>query len=126
MRNMSFKLTTPQFIDGTKDVTRRLGWALLRKGEHFMAVRQAQGLKKGQKIEQLGECICKSNIPERLDWIGMFPVRGRPEDMHTKPEVEREGFPDLTPEQFVDMFCKEMHCTPSTIINRIEFERCQK
>jgi hypothetical protein len=39
MRNMSFFLTTAQFLDGTKDVTRRKGWRFLKPGDRFMAWR---------------------------------------------------------------------------------------
>ena len=32
-RNISFALTTPQFLDGSKDVTRRNGWLMLKTGD---------------------------------------------------------------------------------------------
>jgi hypothetical protein len=126
---MSFFLTTQQFIDGTKDVTRRLGWANLKPGDHFMAVEKAQGLKPGEKIRKLGECVCKDNSPEPLHYIKWFPYRPNGARFnYFWPEVQREGFPDLTPEQFVEMFCREMSTkkrpvTPETIVNRIEFAR---
>ena len=47
MRNMSFALTEAQLLDGTKTVTRRLGWTMLKPGDHFRAVRKAMGLRKG-------------------------------------------------------------------------------
>ena len=37
-------------------------------------------------------------------------------------EVAREGFPDLTPDEFVVMFCKANNCKPGAIVNRIEYE----
>ena len=39
-------------------------------------------------------------------------------------EVDREGFPELTPEQFVDMICKINHITYRDIIQRVVFRRC--
>lgn len=129
MRNMSFALTTQQFIDGSKDVTRRLGWAFLKPGDHFMAVEKCQGLKKGEHVKKLGECVCVSNEPERLDEIIGWPWRIKEPVDEIDPflyDCDREGFPDLTPGQFVEMFCREMHCTPETIVNRIEFTRCLK
>ena len=45
---ISFSLTTPQFRDGTKDVTRRLGWTFLKPGDRLCAVVKAMGLKKGE------------------------------------------------------------------------------
>lgn len=119
MRNMSFRLTTRQFINGTKDVTRRTGWKDLKVGEHFSGVEKSQGLRKGEKINYLGQCICISNTPERLDEIIKRPVRN--DSLIPKRECEREGFPFLTDKEFVEMFCKEMNVQPVTIINRIVF-----
>ena len=33
MRNISFSLTEEQFLNGSKDVTRRLGWLFLKPGD---------------------------------------------------------------------------------------------
>ncbi len=110
MRNMSFALTTRQYQDGSKDVTRRLGWASLKPGEHFMGVLKGMGLKKGEKITKLGEAVCISNFHEQLDYM-------------TEADCKREGFPEMTAAQFVEMFCKHNKCLPSTMINRIEFKR---
>lgn len=132
MRNMSFFLTTQQFIDHLKEITRRCGWDNLLPGEHFMAVEKAQGLGKGGKIRKLGECMCISNDPEPLEDIIRRPIRLQDQfadksgQGYLKPEVQREGFPDLTPEAFVKMFCeanKAKDCQPETMINRIHFER---
>lgn len=38
-------------------------------------------------------------------------------------ECRREGFPDLTPEQFVAMFCEHMKCEPEVEITRIVFRK---
>ena len=38
-----------------------------------------------------------------------------------RDEAIREGFPDMTGGQFVEMFCKHMAATPQTIVTRIEF-----
>lgn len=124
---MSYFYTTQQFLDYLKDITRRLGWAFLKPGEHYMAVEKAQGLGKGGKIKKLGECICISNEQEPLSRIISHPYRfPQPSHMIPRSECEREGFPKLTPQEFVKSFC-EMHkskkCTPDTIINRIEFKR---
>jgi hypothetical protein len=123
MRNMSFRLTKKQFLDGTKDVTRRTGWANLKAGEHFSAVEKSQGLKKGEKVNYLGQCICISNTTERLDDIIHKPLRLGDCRSVPRREVEREGFAFLSSKEFVDMFCKEMKCHPSTIVHRIEFKR---
>lgn len=122
MRLMSFSLTTAAFLAGTKDVTRRLGWTKLKRGDRFMAVEKCMGLKKGEKVRRLGECICLSNEPEPLSDIIREPYRKlRIIDVyHVLPETVREGFL-ISPEEFVAMFCKKMKCDPETVVNRIEF-----
>ena len=43
-------------------------------------------------------------------------------DLHYgQMEVIREGFPILTPLEFVAMFCEHMKCAPDTEITRLEF-----
>jgi hypothetical protein len=113
MRRMSFFLTQRQYRDGSKDVTRRLGHANIEAGERFLAIEKGQGLKKGERQVVLGENVCVSARAERLDAI-------------TKADCAREGFPDMTPAQFVSMFCKHMGCKPETVVTRIEFRKCEK
>lgn len=108
MRNISFMLTAEQFTNGTKDVTRRLRWLNLKPGDRLCGVLKSQGLKKGEKLHRLGVIEVVSKRRERLDAI-------------TGYEVHREGFPLMTPAQFISMFCSHMKCEPSTIVTRIEF-----
>ncbi len=87
-----------------------------------MGVEKGQGLLAGQKVRKLGECTCIRNEPEPLLAIERLPKRG------IRSELEREGLPHMTPEQFIEMFCKanskgKKKCYPDTIINRIEFKR---
>lgn len=110
MRNMSFMLTTEQFLDGSKTCTRRLGWWFLEPGELVRGVKKAMGLKKGEKIEPLGI-------------IRVVSMRKEPLNRITPEDVAREGFPGMTPDEFVAMFTKAMKCDASTIVNRIEFVR---
>ena len=113
MRNISFFLTTPQFLDGTKDVTRRLGWKSLKTGARLMAVKKGQGLKKGEKVKRLGEIEVLSVVREPLEAIGTYP-----------DDCTREGFPELGPEDFVQMFCRHNRgCTRDTELARIEFRK---
>ena len=125
IKNMSFMLTTKQFVDGDKDVTRRLGWTTLQPGEHFSAVEKSQGLRKGEKVKYLGQCVCVSNTPEPLTEIIKRPVR--PDQVfvggYGETEMSREGFPNLTAHGFVEMFCLHMKCTPKDTVNRIVFRR---
>jgi hypothetical protein len=109
MKNMSFALTTPQIRAGTKDITRRNGWKDLKPGQHVRAVVKAMGLKKGEKIQPIRVIECLDNRRERISAI-------------TAEDVIREGFPDWTPEQFIQFFCKHNHCRRHKKINRIVFK----
>lgn len=117
MRNMSFMLTTAQFLDGSKDVTRRMGWLFLKADQIVMGVEKAQGLGKGGKIKRLGLIKIKTVGRERLSTMVDLPDYG-------KRECRREGFPDMNPLDFIIMFCKSHKgCVSSSVITRIEFER---
>ncbi len=109
MPNMSFMLTTKQIIDETKDVTRRLAWKNVKTGHRIRAVEKGMGLKKGEKVKF-------------LKFIEIVGVRQEVLNTITQQDVIREGFPDMTPLQFVEMFCKHNRCQPWTIVNRIEFK----
>lgn len=110
-RNISFALTTPQFLDGTKDVTRRKGWEFLRPGDVLCAVKKGMGLRKGEKIKRLG-------------YIEVISATREPLEAITKEDVRREGFPDWTRRRFINFFCKSHRgCTPATVITRIEFRK---
>lgn len=108
-RNMSFAMTTDQVIKQTKTVTRRFGWWFLKTGDEVRCVKKAMGLKKGEKIEPLAMVRIKSTRAEPLHAI-------------TKADVVKEGFPDWTTEQFVQMLVDHYKVDPSEIVNRIEFE----
>lgn len=117
-RNISFSMTKPQFLDGTKDVTRRMGWEKLRVGDLLHAVEKAMGLKKGEKVKPLGTI--------RIVSVRREPLREMTDrdDGYGFDEARREGFPHCSPPLFVDYFCKgHKGCTPDSIITRIEFTR---
>lgn len=109
---ISFALTEAQFLDGSKDVTRRLGWRKLKPGDELIAVRKCMGLKAGEKQVVLGKIRVKS-------------VRKEPLHTITPEECRREGFPDLTPDQFCEMFRKANNCDRFRVVSRIEFERIE-
>ncbi|OPY83170.1 MAG: hypothetical protein A4E71_02925 [Smithella sp. PtaU1.Bin162] len=121
MKNMSFALTTKQIIDGTKTVTRRLGWLNLKPGELVRPVKKCMGLKKGESIEALRD-------PIRIVSVRREPLINILIDLdYGLNEIEKEGFSDHPvyrwPSVFVEFFCAtHKGCTPETIITRIEFE----
>jgi hypothetical protein len=116
-RNISFSMTTPQFLDGSKDVTRRMGWLNAKAGDVLQAVEKAMGLKKGEKAKALGLIRLVDVRRERLDQMIVNQDYGA-------DEARREGFPDWNGGRFVSFFCQgHKGCVPGSIVTRIEFER---
>jgi hypothetical protein len=110
MRLISFSMTKPQFLDGSKTVTRRLGWRNIKEGDRLMAVEKAMGLKKGEKIVRLGE-------------IEVVDVRREPLHYINREDCIREGFPAMMPLDFIAMFGSHMGVTCDAEVTRIEFRR---
>ena len=114
--NMSFALTKKQYQARTKTVTRRNGWLKLKAGDTFNGVEKSQGLKRGEHVVIMGTNTCVSNRRE--------PLRLMTDNLeYGKQEVIKEGFPEMTPQEFVSFFCStHKGVTPETIISRIEFD----
>lgn len=119
MRNISCSLTTPQVRARTKDVTRRLGWEDLKPGDQLQACEKCMGRRNGEPLVRL--CIIEvvSVRRETLRRMLRNPVYGR-------NECRREGFPFMSPAEFVAFFCAshtsgKKKCTADTPITRIEF-----
>ncbi len=108
MRNMSFALTTPQYKDRSKTVTRRFAWWFLKPGDRFMGVKKGMGLKRGEKVQRLH--------PSRV-----ISTRGEPLNSITQEDVIKEGFPGWSPAEYVKMMMDHHRCAPDAICNRIEF-----
>jgi hypothetical protein len=101
-------LTTEQVRNKTKTVTRRNGWWFLKPGDILNAVEKAMGLKKGEKIKHICQVIVKSTRAEALNVI-------------TDDELVLEGFPDMSRDEFIAMYCRHNRCPEDEIVNRIEF-----
>lgn len=116
MKNISFSLTTEQFLNGTKTVTRRWGWKNLKPGTELRAVKRSMGLRRGEHPEVLGTIRVISVRRERLDDI-------------TLDDVRREGFPEMKhPMEFVLFFLGERPggYTGASLVTVITFERIDK
>ncbi|MCE5277173.1 MAG: hypothetical protein ABFD92_16720 [Planctomycetaceae bacterium] len=109
---MSFSLTEAALIDGSKTVTRRLGWQSLRCGDYVRAVRKAMGLKKGERVFALAV-------------LRIISARREPLNRINRHDVKREGFPQMSPDDFVAFFVAEMRCPVGQVVTRIEFEICR-
>lgn len=109
MKNISFAMTTRQFLERQKTVTRRLGWNGLRPGMLLCGIYKGMGLKLGES-------------PQKLAVIVVVDVRRESLNAITPDDVEREGFPGHTPAEFISLFCKShSFCKPSSEVTRIEF-----
>lgn len=92
-RRMSFFLTTAQVLARTKTVTRRAvsTWTKLGPGDRLLAIEKGQGLRAGEGHRVLALLEVVDVRVELLTDI-------------TYDDCKREGFPDLTPEQFVEFY----------------------
>lgn len=116
MRHISFALTTQAFVEGKKTVTRRRGWKTLAAGEVLCAVEKGQGLKLGEKVKKLGT-LKVLNVRRE----GLRDMIERPD--YGKDECIKEGFPNMGPADFVEMYRKANHCPSNAEVTRIEFEK---
>ena len=109
-RNMSFMLTPDQILEQSKTMTRRFGWWFAKPGDIYQPVRQAMGLKKGQKVQRLGPTI-------RV-------LSARPEPLYNidRGDLLLEGFPNMTPQELVEMMMRHAGVESDEPVNRIEFE----
>ena len=106
---MSFALTTNQIRNRAKTVTRRNGWWFLKPGDVVNAVEKAMGLRKGEKIKRICQIRIVSTWAEPLNVI-------------TGDDVEKEGFPGCTQQDFIEMYSKHNGCLDIDPVNRIGFE----
>ena len=109
--NISFSKTTQQIREGTKFVTRRTGWKRLKVGQVLDACEKCQGLKKGEKVVKIRKIRVVDVKNEPVNAITAYPN-----------DCELEGFPEMSPLDFVQMFCEFNKIEPETIIRRIKFE----
>lgn len=108
-RNISFAMTIEQIKARTKTITRRFGWLHAKVGDVYQGVEKGMGLKEGEKIVKLAK-------------VRVTAVRREPLNAITQEDVIAEGFPDWTPEQFVDFLVGHYRCDPSKECTVITFE----
>ncbi len=108
-KNMSFSFTTEQIRNRTKTVTRRLGWKDLRPGTILTACEKCMGLKLGEKVKK----ICRIRV-----------ISVSREHLHdlTQEEIDKEGYPGMSPPEFVEKITKSNRKNYIDYVTRIEFE----
>lgn len=110
MRNMSFALTTGQIRRREKTVTRRNGWTFAKAGDVVQPVIKSQGIPRGGHVQKIGRPIRFVKVTrEALGFI-------------TKADVAREGFPGMTPAEFVELYTRANGGKAGQVVTRIEFE----
>lgn len=110
MRLMSVALTEQAVVERRKTVTRRLGWTFLQPGDRLQLVRKSMGRRRADgTVEPL----------VRLAVVEVASVTRIPLTLMSKCDTRREGFPALSPDEFVVFFTKAMRCRPETIVTRI-------
>ncbi|MGX1805167.1 hypothetical protein ACWIGI_05585 [Nocardia sp. NPDC055321] len=102
-------LTEPQVRARTKSVTRRMGWLHLAAGDRVTLCRKVMGRRRGEPLVRIVE-------------VQIVAVGREPLNQITSTEVSAEGFPEMSPAEFVAFFCRtHKGCTPDSIVTRIEW-----
>ena len=107
-RNMSFSATMDQVRAQTKTVTRRSAWVGLEPGTILCAVEKSQGIPKGGSVT-------------RIAWIEVTDVRREPLWHIDQADCAAEGFPDLSPDEFVELYQRINGPGRAQEVTRIEF-----
>jgi hypothetical protein len=106
---MSVSLTEPQVRARTKNVTRRVGWLVLKPGDTLQLCRKVMGRRKGEPLVRI---VTVEVVSVRREALGDI----------TLADVHAEGFPDWTQEQFVEFFTSTHKGTdPTSLVTRIEW-----
>jgi hypothetical protein len=106
---MAVSLTEAQVRDRSKTVTRRAGWRMLRPGDRLTLCRKVMGRRPGEPLDRITDVEVVSVRRERLNAI-------------TAADVAAEGFPQMTPAQFVSFFLgAHRGCAPDTEITVIRW-----
>jgi hypothetical protein len=86
-----------------------MGWGYARPGQRVTLCRKVMGRRRGEPLVRIVDVEILDVRRERLDTI-------------TPDEVIAEGFPGLTPAQFVRFFCdSHKGCTPASEVTRIQW-----
>ena len=99
---MSFVMTIKQFKSQSKTVTHRFKWGELKEGDVMQIV-----MKPSKKP---------------LGLIRIISIRKQQLNEITQKDVIKEGFPNWTPEQFMENLINHYNISPNLLVNRIEFE----
>ena len=107
-RLMSVSFTEQAVRERRKTVTRRKGWwedsrgrRILKPGDHLTLCRKVMGRKPGEPLERICEVEVVSVRREPLADVIPLSDGGW---MYAAAEMEREGFPGMHPQEFIQSF----------------------
>jgi hypothetical protein len=104
---MAVSLTEAQVRDRAKTVARPPGRPVLRPGDRITLYREVPGRHPGETLD-------------RVAAVEVVSVRREPLDAITAADLTAEGFPRMTPAEYVLHFrATHRGCTPQTEITRI-------
>jgi hypothetical protein len=120
-RLMSVAFTEQAVRDRRKTVTRRKGWwedkngrRMVKPGDRITLCRKVMGRKKGEPLERICDVEVVSVTRHRLHSLITSPSGAL--------EMEREGFPDLHPAQFIQRYFVDAQGIPAdSEVTRIEW-----
>lgn len=126
---MSVAHTEAQVRARTKTVTRRLGWRKLKPGHEITLCPKVMGRRHACRYCIKGEPFCihcdgtghVTDPLERIVTVRVLSAFREPLDLITPSDVVAEGFPDWTPEQFVDFYARTFKVPRDQELTRIEF-----
>lgn len=108
-RLMSVTFTEQAVRNRTKTVTRRKGWTFLVPGDRLSLCRKVMGRKPGEPLVRVTD-------------VEVVSVRREPLELITAEEVALEGFPGMTPVEFIRRFFVDAQgIQPGELVTRIEW-----
>ncbi|MFE2961987.1 ASCH domain-containing protein [Nocardia tengchongensis] len=112
-RLMAVSLTETQVQARTKTVTRRMGWRNLRAGDRLTLCRKVMGRRRADgHVEPLVRIVDVEVLAVSQERLGAINA----------DEVVAEGFPAMSPPEFVEFFCNSHRgCTPDSTVTRIQW-----
>lgn len=114
-RLMSVAYTEQAVVERRKTVTRRAGWSYLRPGDRITLCRKVMGRKADEPLVRICDVEVVSVRRERLSLMTEHRAYGI-------AECDREGFPDLNPETFIQRyFTDAQKISPDAEVTRVEW-----
>jgi hypothetical protein len=108
-RLMSVAFTEDAVRRRTKTVTRRKGWTFLAVGDRITLCRKVMGRKPGEPLVRIAE-------------VEVLSVRREPLERITEQDLDREGFPGMSRQEFIRRFFVDAQgIQPGDLVTRIEW-----